>query len=273
MELLYNCNGTVTVRRVDAKDAARPHRRVTAFALHPAIDPAACAARYQREGHVRIAQWLSDDSAQSLSTALARERAWRHVIHAPSRDYEIARADLEGLAPEQRARVDDAVVEAARDGFQFRYDSVRVSDDPAERRARGSALDAFADFMNSDTVLARLAAISGATGALFVDAQATAYRPGDFLTAHDDDVAGKHRQAAFVFGLTQRWRTEWGGLLMLHGSDGAGRYLTPAFNTLDLFAVPQVHSVSLVAPWADRPRLSVTGWLRRGHEQAHDLSR
>jgi SM-20-related protein len=38
--------------------------------------------------------------------------------------------------------------------------------------------------------------------------------------------------------------------------------LTPAFNALNLFKTPQLHSVSAVAPFAGANRLSVTGWLR-----------
>jgi Rps23 Pro-64 3,4-dihydroxylase Tpa1-like proline 4-hydroxylase len=36
----------------------------------------------------------------------------------------------------------------------------------------------------------------------------------------------------------------------------------PKFNTLDLFAVPQQHSVSMVTPAAPVRRYAVTGWLR-----------
>jgi Rps23 Pro-64 3,4-dihydroxylase Tpa1-like proline 4-hydroxylase len=105
--------------------------------------------------------------------------------------------------------------------------------------------------------------VSGRRELAFVDAQATAYAPGDFLTAHDDDVAGKHRLAAYVFGLTPVWRAEWGGLLLFHDAQGdIERGFTPRFNTLNLFAVPQLHSVSLVSRAAPHRRYAITGWLR-----------
>ena len=34
----------------------------------------------------------------------------------------------------------------------------------------------------------------------------------------------------------------------------------PRYNTLSLFKVPAPHVVSLVAPWAQAPRLAITGW-------------
>ena len=35
----------------------------------------------------------------------------------------------------------------------------------------------------------------------------------------------------------------------------------PRFNALNVFAVPQPHSVSIVSPFAVGARYSVTGWL------------
>ena len=40
--------------------------------------------------------------------------------------------------------------------------------------------------------------------------------------------------------------------------------LTPRFNALNIFAVPQLHSVSMVNRAAPYRRYSITGWLRSG---------
>ena len=54
-----------------------------------------------------------------------------------------------------------------------------------------------------------------------------------------------------------------GGLLLFDGEDGhIERGFTPSFNALNLFTVPQPHSVSRVAPFAANRRYSITGWLR-----------
>ena len=83
------------------------------------------------------------------------------------------------------------------------------------------------------------------------------------LTAHDDEIAGKKRHAAYVFGLTPQWKTEWGGLLLFHTADGdVAHGLLPRFNTLNIFKVPQLHSVSMVNEAAAYRRYSITGWLR-----------
>ncbi len=233
------------------------------FTLAPSIDVAALAARFARTGRVQIAPFLDEADATALAAHLLARDDWRKVMNAGEKTYESVPAVLATLTDAQRARLEEAMNAAARDGFQYRYQSIRVPDDVAARAALDDPLTAFARFMSSAPLLDTLARITGAADINFADAQATIYDKGDFLTGHDDGVPGKNRRAAYVFGLTSRWRAEWGGLLLFHGSNGGiAEGYVPAFNTLSLFAVPQPHSVSQVTPWADRPRLSVTGWLR-----------
>ena len=120
------------------------------------------------------------------------------------------------------------------------------------------------DLLADAAVKQVLTAITGIADPVFTDGQVTAYGHGDFLTGHDDDLAGSGRAAAFVLGLTPQWRLEWGGLLMFHELGQVPFWgMGPQFNTLDLFAVPKYHSVSLVSPAAPRRRYSITGWLSR----------
>ena len=233
------------------------------FTLAPSIDVAALAERFARAGRVQIAPFLDSAGAAALAAHLVARDDWRQVMNSGDKVFESVPAVLATLTEAQRKRLDDAVNAAARTGFQYRYESIRVPDDAPARAALDDPLADFARFMSSAAVIELMTRISGAADIAFADAQATIYRSGDFLTAHDDGVPGKNRRAAYVFGLTPVWRAEWGGLLLFHGgSGGIAEGYVPAFNTLSLFAVPQTHSVSQVAPWADRPRLSVTGWLR-----------
>lgn len=236
------------------------------FTLHPSVKAEQLAARFARDRRVQIAPFLADADAERLATQLASRADWRRVLNSRAKVLEFAASELDRLTPAQRERLDDAVHAAARDGFQYRYDAIRVEDGAAERAASSDPLAAFAAFLSSEPVLALLERITGTAHLGFADAQATRYLAGDFLTAHDDDVPGKNRHAAYVFGLTRTWRAEWGGLLLFHGgAGGVAEGYVPAFNTLSLFAVPQPHSVSLVAPFAGAPRLSITGWLRSGN--------
>lgn len=233
------------------------------FRLNPALDGDALAEEFARTGRLHIRDFLIDDDAAALAASLRQRDDWLLVVNQDDKTFELDRSVQAEMTAEQAGALEQAAFAGARYGFQFRYESIRVPDAEAERAAADDPLTRFASFLSSDPVVALLRRITGKPGVDFADAQATAYGPGHFLTAHDDDVAGKRRHAAYVYNLTPQWRADWGGLLMFHGPDGhVDKALVPSFNALNIFAVPQPHSVSLVAPFAANRRYSITGWLR-----------
>lgn len=236
-----------------------------AFSLNAAIDIAAAKADFQRCGRIEIRHFLAPGEADVIRADLLDRSDWVQVLNAGEGVYEIARSAASQLTAQQRDELDARVTKAARHGFQYRYEAIRVPDGRADRERRNTPLDRFVAFMSSGPVLNLLADITGAHDLAFADGQATAYSAGHFLTSHDDDVSGKQRRAAYVFGLAPDWRAEWGGLLMFHGTDGnIEEGFVPAMGALRLFSVPCLHSVSYVTPFAPEPRISVTGWLRAG---------
>ena len=239
---------------------AKPPR--TQFRINPDLDLESLAREYAANRRVRIYGLLDPEAVIELYDYLDTNEGWWHLINMPDGILELDRATRARMSPKQLAKLDAQVHANAQLGFQYRHEGLRV---PDEEDLVGRD-DPFADFsrlMSSEPMLDMLRAVTGLTRLAFTDGQATAYGVGDFLTCHDDDVAGKNRLAAYVFGMTPQWRTEWGGLLLFHGKDDSTATAhVPRFNTLDLFAVPQRHSVSLVTPSAPRRRYSITGWLR-----------
>lgn len=233
-----------------------------AFSVNPALDLAALHARFARGGRVQVDDFLAPGQADLLREALLARTDWSLVLNVGAKVYDLTRDQRAGMSEGQLAQLDRLVLTAARSGFHYRYEAIRVGDKTAERGG-DDLLTAFVRFMASRPALDTLAAITGFETLQFADGQATAYSHGHFLTAHDDGVAGKNRRAAYVLGLTPGWRPEWGGVLMFHGEGGEidGGF-TPQFGSLRLFSVPAVHSVSYVNPIAPEARLSVTGWLR-----------
>lgn len=233
------------------------------FELHPDIDRRGLRERFAQGGRLQLAPFVAEPQALALREQLRSREDWREVVNSGDRVFDIDRPTQRSMPEEARTKLDEAVNAAAQKAFQFRYETVRVPDVRADRQPENDLLHAFAEFLCEPRTLQLFRSITGFDDIDFADAQATAYRPGDFLTSHNDAVAGKNRRAAYVFGLTPGWRTEWGGLLMFHESGGdVARGLLPRFNCLNIFSVPQLHSVSSVAPFAARMRFSVTGWFR-----------
>ena len=237
-------------------------------ALAARLDAGALRKAFRRDGFVQIAPFLREGDAAALRSHLSAREDWRLVLNAGPKVYEIDRAGQAAISEAERRKLDELVTQAASTGFQYRFETIRVPDSPTARAASATWLDQFATFLSEPPLRDQLRTITEARDIAFADAQATSYSAGHFLTAHDDDVEGKNRRAAYVFGLTRNWRPEHGGLLMFH--DGRGeieRALVPGHNVLTLFSVPRVHSVSYVTSFAPGARLSVTGWLRAASEK------
>lgn len=230
------------------------------LALNPQLDVEAISREYRANGRVRIPHFMAEAGARSLHAHLVSRQDWRTLFIGEQGIVELhpdARAALSAAAART---LDEAIHARATLGFQYRYEGLRV---PPPDATTTDALSEFAKFMASAPLLAFLGKVVDRDDIAFSEGQATAYAPGDFLTGHDDAVPGRGRLAAFVLGMTPQWRPEWGGLLCFHDADDS-RVVghVPRWNTLDIFAVPQRHSVSHVNASAPGRRLSLTGWMR-----------
>ena len=229
-----------------------------------AIDVAGAAAAFARDGHVRVQPFLTEASAIAALAEMKRRDDWVQVVNSGDKVFELSRSARAAMSPAQQDGLAQAVLAGARSGFQYRYEALRLPDGNAPLSTRDSGIAGWPAFLSGGAVRDLLRAITGAADISFADGQATAYAPGDFLTGHDDAVPGKQRRAAYVFSLNPVWRVEWGGLLLFHDGEARVRGVAPAFNSLDLFAVPQMHSVSMVTGSVPNRRYSITGWLRAG---------
>jgi Rps23 Pro-64 3,4-dihydroxylase Tpa1-like proline 4-hydroxylase len=227
--------------------------------LNSVLDRAALAAEFRQRGRIQIRDVLTKSSADRLYLCLQREISYALYTNIGG----MARA-LRDLSPEERHT---CIVAAWREvgtrEFKFAYDTHLVSFAGEPYSDSRHYLAQTAAFLNGPEFLAFAREVTGIGAIEFADAQATRYGSGHFLTAHNDNVAGSNRLVAYVLGFTPTWRPEWGGLLEF--LDGNGEIETgylPGFNTLKLFSVPMSHHVSMVAPYAQGLRHSITGWLR-----------
>jgi SM-20-related protein len=227
------------------------------------LDVKAIARVYASAGRVHIRPILSEESAQRIYACLQSEVPWQLSLNEGERPIGRDGASFDSLDAADRARVFEAVYANAARRFQYIYNNLSLSD----LHERGEMRDLYAmrvlEFLNSPEFLDFARKVTGVSSIALADAQATCYRAGHFLTRHDDQAHGKKRIAAYVLNFTPRWVADWGGILQFIDADGhIAEGYTPVFNALNLFRVPQPHSVSLVAPFAQAPRLSITGWLR-----------
>lgn len=216
---------------------------------------------------VQVQQFLDKQSADGLHAFLVASRDWRIHVNQEDNDkaFEVLPSVLRerGKAEEERFR--NIVFAQASWKFQYFFEAIRISADGA----KDTPLSRFLRLLCSDYALDLVRFITGTAEIDYADGQATAYGPGHFLTGHDDSNAGQRRSAAYVLNLTPVWRTAWGGILQFDGTDGnIERGFIPGYNVLNLFSVPQPHSVSFVTPFAAHRRYAITGWFRSREPEA-----
>jgi hypothetical protein len=227
------------------------------FQLNPQLDLDLIASTYATDRRVRVTQLLPAEQAEALSQYLAEQTSYRHAFVLDGNFGEVSGHELRSLPEEDRDRLIQGVLEQASRGVGFWYERRAINLD--DKGLLGDLIK----WLNSEETLALMARLTGVETYRSTIAQATRFNRGDFLTRHQDVVTEEQRQVAYVINLSPQWHPDWGGLLQFFQMDGTPRDAwAPDFNSLSLFDVSHVHSVTCVSPFAPAPRLAVSGWFR-----------
>jgi SM-20-related protein len=233
--------------------------------LLPDLPLGAAAHVYATAGRVHLPMLFPPEIANGICQRLLRNTPWRLVYNEGSVHKEVSLAEFKSMG--ERAYLDllEVVNARGRTSFQYIYRSYPIYDQfILERSAGDPYLMQLVEFLNSSAFLEAMRRLTGERSIEVVDANATLYECGHFLTRHDDKVEGKNRVAAYVVNLTPMWSADWGGILTFHAPDGhVVEGYVPTFNAINIFRVPQLHAVSYVSPLAAAGRFSIAGWLRR----------
>lgn len=231
--------------------------------LDPGLDLQALALSFAEDGVIQVEQALRPEVADILYHCLDREVPWSLAYRDSSGPRKLWAEELAVLDADARAALDADILDVAREGFQFRYDSFMMVTAYKEKRHPDLVLHRVIEQINSPEWLEAMRTITGFGHIRRSDAQATRYVAGNFLRQHDDLNEEDGRLCAYVINLTRNWQADWGGLLQFLDEEGeVSRTLMPRFNTISLFRVPAQHCVSPVAAFATGARYAITGWLR-----------
>lgn len=231
--------------------------------LNPALDPAPFARAYATTKCVRIPNLFPDDVAAALERTILG-LPWRLVCQDDhGRNRLLTREQLRAIPPQELDALERGIRKRAAQNLGFTYFTYPMIEAAQQRWDPGHPIHALTQFLNSAEFLDFARALIAFPGLTKIDAQASNYQPGHYLTRHVDDGVKKERRAAYTIGFSRNWQPDWGGLLMFLDDDlDVSRALTPRFNTLTVFDGMRMHSVSSVAPFAPAPRLSIAGWFR-----------
>lgn len=228
--------------------------------LNPNLNTEALSQIYARDRRLQVCDVFRLGAAEEIALELELRVPWRFAIREGEHDKVYDSEDWERLPIAQRQQILKAATRQAGAGFQYMFDYWGLVSAMHARKKDDTILARLTRFLASDRFAAFLREITGCADIVTADAQATRFRAGQYLSRHDD-LSRPERRAAYVLNFTRGWRADWGGMLLFHDAqDDVSRGWLPRFNVLNLFAVPQLHSVSFVTPAATAYRHSITGW-------------
>lgn len=236
------------------------------FELNPSIDRNAAAQRFAADGRVQIRDLLSERTARTIHHVLSRETPWGFAWRAgDDGPHELRQHEMAALGRAELSELNRKLSSAMRGrDYAFAYARYAMLSACQENWGEHEALEFLVEHINDDPLMNLVREVTGIPELLKADAQATLYAPNHFLAVHHDSHVPEGWRVAYVLNFSaDDWRPEWGGYLLFHDEDGdIMTGFKPRFNALNLFRVPQKHSVSYVPPFAPVGRFAITGWFR-----------
>jgi len=200
------------------------------------------------------------DIATSIYKSLSKDIKYKHAYALKGQNFELTEQDIRGLSQSKLQQFTNSIQKEASQGIGFLYGRQLIKSDDIEQP---EVIKSVKTFLNSDFVIQKVRDISGHFDINMASVKATRYMPGNFLTRHNDINADENRKLAYVLGFTPEWHPDWGGLLQFYEKNGTPRDAwSPVFNSMAIFDVNHIHSVTYIAPFALAPRYAIAGFFR-----------
>ena len=214
---------------------------------------------FQHDARTRITSVFDQELAKQLNTHLSKEVSYINAFTQNGQAGTASNDEMRSWSREKQQSFAQALYSDAAKGVGFYYGRHKVEKDSQST----SLLQQVFTWLNEPATLAQIKMITGANDIVCASAQATRYIGGHYLTRHNDLHPLEQRRIAYVLNFTEGWHPDWGGNLQFYQQDGRLKDAwAPQFNSMTMFDVNHVHSVTYVAPFALKPRVAITGWFR-----------
>ena len=240
------------------------------FELSSDLNPDVLAAQFALHKRVQIRDLLTPETASEIRSVLAQQTPWGIATQAGASatpgpqavNAEELRTDAGRQKIHSGAKA--AHRSAAQGDYAFVYGRYSLVEGYLGKWNEGGPHDLLLEYLNTQEFLRLVSKVTGIDGLIKADAHATFFGQNNFLGLHSDLQVEEGWQIAYVLNMTiDDWQPDWGGYLQFFDDEGdIVQGYRPRFNSLNLFQVPQTHSVSYVAPFAPIGRYAISGWFR-----------
>ena len=174
------------------------------------LDLAGLKSAFAQTNRVQVPGFLDANVALNALISLEQEVEWSFAIREDNEDKLYSSAAWDNIAIERRQEILRAGNRRASTNFQYMFDYYPLMSNYHAAINQGSYATVLAQFIASEEFLSFVHELTGMSEITTVDAQATRYRAGQYLTHHDDHAI-KQRKIAYVLNLTKAWHPDWGG--------------------------------------------------------------
>ena len=231
--------------------------------LSDVLDVEALAREYAKRKRGQVKGFLKPRSAERLYQFLREETPWGLVYNNKTDVIELPNEKVRRMGPDQMQSLYRDVYARASKNYQYLYYYYPILTSYLSEKNRDFFLHRVLEFVSSGPVLEFVRKLTGIDDIIKADGQATLFQQNNFLHLHHDEDTEEGWRCAYVINLTKKWSPNWGGYLQFFDkNEDIEDAFIPIYNTLNIFTVPQAHSVSYVPLFADGARLSITGWFR-----------
>jgi Rps23 Pro-64 3,4-dihydroxylase Tpa1-like proline 4-hydroxylase len=212
--------------------------------------------RYVKDGYVIISDILDKDVAEEIYQNLVNSVEWETCLQGEKGAEFYTSAEINAMSPEKKQQLNRYMLHRAASNFSFLYHRINLG------KSNNPILRDLIQYITGDEFLGFVKYITGELEINKVDGQASRYQRTEFLNMHNDKIVQEDRKAAYVMGLTKKWRVDFGGLLHILNDDWTIREVhIPQFNCMTIFKIPREHFVSQVATYTPVARYTVNGWF------------
>ena len=239
----------------------------TLFEVSAHADLEGARERFAQGGRAQIRDFLTAESATEILAILKSQTPWGISLQAGESDTpeQVRAEDLRDDDMRQHVEARARATHGAAANGQFAFIHARYSlvDAYLGKWDPGGPHDLLLEYLNAPDFLGPMRYVTGIADVVKADAHASLFAAGHYLTRHIDKHSGEGRRVAYVLNFApEDWYTDWGGYLVFFDKEGdIVEGFRPRFNSLNLFRVPQAHSVSYVPPFAPAARYAISGWL------------
>lgn len=213
---------------------------------------------YQQDNRAKIESFFVPEDAQAVSQAIQSIRDFHLVFNVGNENKAVLESELRKHDDDTRQKLQSEIHQNAARGIGFLYGRHQLDAEHANPILKNTI-----DWLNSEQTIQWIREVSGFNDITHADANVTRFARGEFLTRHNDVAPNETRRVAYVMNLSPQWHADWGGLLQFFEANGATKDAwTPTFNSMSLFNVSHIHSVTCITPFAPALRLSISGWFR-----------